>query len=134
MCLRLRVPVLSAVPLPVPLGHRHRRHHGHHHGHRDDEHGGRLRHAELAVHPGQRGPGQLRWPAARHVLVVVDVEVANVQDLTEDAVQLAVTVPRVTWGPQREGSVKTSAPGAAETERVAAVWQRTGTTVEAAAP
>lgn len=33
----------------------------------------------------------------RHVAVVVNVEVANVQDLAEDAMQITVTAPRVPW-------------------------------------
>lgn len=95
--LRLGVPVLPVIPLPVPLRHHQSCHHGDQHGGGDDQHGGRLRDAQLAVHPGQRGPSQLGRVLARHVAVVVDVEVANVQDLAEDAVQLAVTAPRVAW-------------------------------------
>lgn len=94
----LCVPVLSTVPLPVPLSHHHSGHHGDHHSDSDDEHSGRLCYAKLAVHPSQRSPGQLRRVPACHILVVINVEVANMQDLTEDAVQLAVTVPWITWG------------------------------------
>lgn len=103
MILRLCVPVLSTVPLSVSLGHHQSRRHGDQHSDGDDEDGGGLRDAELAVHPGQRGPGQLRRLLARHVPVVVDVEVANVQDLTEDTVQITVTAPRVSWWGNEKG-------------------------------
>lgn len=95
--LSLRVPFLSAVPLPVPLRHHHSRHHGDQHGDGDDEHGGRFRDAQLTVHPRQRRPGQRRRVAARYIAVVVDVEVAHKEDLAKDAVQVTVASPRVTW-------------------------------------
>lgn len=93
--MRLAVPVLPSVPLPVPLCHHNGRHHGDHDGDGDDQHGGRLRHAQVTVQPGQRRSGQLRRILTRHVPVVVDVEVTDVEDLTEDTVQIAVAGPGV---------------------------------------
>lgn len=39
---------------------------------------------------------------ARYVVVVVNVEVANVQDLAEDTMQLAVAAPWVAWSNRKE--------------------------------
>lgn len=103
LILRLGVPVLPTVPLPGPLSHHQRCHHGNQHGDGDDEHGGGLGDAQLAVHPGQRRPRQLRRILARHVPVVVHVEVADVQDLTEDAMQVAVAAPWVSCRRQQRG-------------------------------
>lgn len=80
LCLRVwvSVPVPAAVFLPVPLGHNQGGHHSDKDGDGDDQHGGGLGHTQPAVHPGQRSPSQQRRLMARHVTVVVDVEVANV--------------------------------------------------------
>lgn len=101
--MRLRVPLLPRILLPVPLRHHQSRHHGDQHSDGDDEHSCCFSDAELAVDPGQGSPCQLQRAPARHIAVVVDVEVANVQDLTEDTMQLTVTVPRVSCWSNRKG-------------------------------
>lgn len=116
LILWLGVPVLPTVPLPVPLSHHQRCHHGNQHSDGDDEHGGGFSDAELAVHPGQRGPHQLRRVLARDIPVVVNVEVADVQDLTEDAMQIAVAAPWVSWRRQQRG-VKEERWGKIESEK-----------------
>ena len=87
-------PPLGLV-LAVVLGGHQSPDDSHQHGASDDEHGGGLGHAELAVHTGQRGAGQLPRLTARHIAVVVQVQVAHAEDLAEDAVQVAVTAPGV---------------------------------------
>lgn len=103
LCLWFSIPFLPTVPLPVPLRHHHSCHHRDHHSHRDHKHGDCFCHAELAVNPPQRRSGQLGRVLAAHVAVVVDVEVANVEDLAEDAMEFTVTVPGVSWWSHRRG-------------------------------
>lgn len=108
LCLWLSIPLLSAVPLPVPLRHHYSCHDRHHDSHCDHKHRDCFRQAELTVNPRQRWPGQLRRVPTGHVAIVVDVEVADVEDLAEDAVKVAVTVPGVAWwsmGRGRTGTV-----------------------------
>ena len=93
----LCVPFLPRVPFPGPLRHYQSCHNRDHYSDSDDEHGGCFCDAELAIDPRQQRPGQLGRVMARHVAVVVNVEVANVQDLAEDAMQITVAAPRVPW-------------------------------------
>lgn len=81
--------------LPVPLRFDQSADHGDHHGDGDDQHRGRLSHAQLAVHGGQEAPGLLRGGVANDVLVILHVQVAHVLDLAEDALQVAVADPGV---------------------------------------
>lgn len=107
LCLWLSIPLLSTVPLPVPLRHHYSCHDRHHDSHCDHKHRDCFRQAELAVNPRQRWPGQLRRVPTGHVAIVVDVEVADVEDLAEDAVKFAVTVPGVGWWSMGRGRTVT---------------------------
>lgn len=81
--------------LPLPLAHEHGGQHSDDHGDGDDEHGDRLGDAQLRVHVHQAVVAQHRRLGARQVVVVVQEEALHAAQLPEDALQVAVAVPRV---------------------------------------